>query len=475
MKKFILLFAALFGVLLLAWPAYAADIAVNSDCSLADAITAANKDEAVGGCSAGDGADTITLSADVVLSRALPLVTSEMTIEGAGYTIRGKDRFHIIGVHSRGNLTLNEVTITNGRSGWGGAIGNFGSLTITNSTISNNLADQGGAIGNEGSLTISDSTISDNSTEEGTGEGGTGGAIYNLGNFTVTDSIFNNNSASGLGGGGAIYIEDGTVNISSSSFNNNSTGDYGGGGAMMIEDGTVNISSSSFSGNKASYHGGAMHIEDGTVNISSSSFKDNATDSDGGAISNWRSNLTTINSTFSGNSAAEGGGAISNWGSLTTINSTFHGNSAAEDGGAILNLENLTTINSTFHGNSATGDGGGVFIYSGDKFHLYNTILAGSKSGSDCFGRLAENIGNLIEDGSCFAELSGDPMLGELVTPEDGSPAYFPLLEGSPAINAADAEHCTETDQIGTARPQGAGCDIGAIEYTGKVSISSGG
>ena len=56
-------------------------------------------------------------------------------------------------------------------------------------------------------------------------------------------------------------------------------------------------------------------------------------------------------------------------------------------------------------------------------------------------------------------------MLGELVEPEDSSPAYFPLLAGSRAIDAADDAHCPATDQIGTARPQGAGCDIGAIEY----------
>ena len=95
--------------------------------------------------------------------------------------------------------------------------------------------------------------------------------------------------------------------------------------------------------------------------------------------------------------------------------------------------------------------------------NLRNTIIAGN-SGGDCFGRLNENINNLIADGSCFAVLSGDPMLGELVAPEDGSPAYYPLLEGSPAIDAADDEYCPDTDMLGAARPQGAACDIGAYE-----------
>ena len=56
-------------------------------------------------------------------------------------------------------------------------------------------------------------------------------------------------------------------------------------------------------------------------------------------------------------------------------------------------------------------------------------------------------------------------MLGDLVEPEDGSPAYFLLLPGSPAIDAANSDYCPATDQIGTPRPQGDGCDIGAIEF----------
>ena len=458
MKKFILLFAVLFSVLLLALPAYAADITVSSDCSLADAITAANKDEAVGGCSAGDGADVITLSENIALSRALPLITSEMTIEGADYTIQGKDHFHIIGVHSRGNLALNEVTITNGRSGWGGAIGNFGILTITNSIIRDNSADEGGAIGNEGTLTIRNSSISNNRSQQD------GGAIHiDDGTLTISSSSFSDNWAGSAGG--AIYNL-GSITVTDSSFNNNSTGTFGVGGAIHIEDGTLTISSSSFSDNSAR-DAGAIYNK-GELSISNSSFSGNSAGRDGGAIDSNKGELSISNSSFSGNSADINGGAINSYnGTLSISNSTFNGNSAGKDGGAIDSHDRTSSIsNSTFNGNSAGKDGGSVYIRDGNrKFYLYNSILAGSQRGDDCFGRLAENISSLIEDGSCFAELIGDPMLGELVRPEDGSPAYYPLLEGSPAIDAADAEHCTETDQIGTARPQGAGCDIGAIEY----------
>ena len=107
--------------------------------------------------------------------------------------------------------------------------------------------------------------------------------------------------------------------------------------------------------------------------------------------------------------------------------------------------------------------GGGIFKDASAEVKLQNTIIA-INEGGDCYGRLAKNFGNLIADGSCFATLTGDPMLGVLVEPEDGSPAYYPLKEGSPAIDAADDEHCPDTDIIGTPRPQGAACDIGAYE-----------
>jgi len=50
-----------------------------------------------------------------------------------------------------------------------------------------------------------------------------------------------------------------------------------------------------------------------------------------------------------------------------------------------------------------------------------------------------------------------------------------PLLPGSPAIDAGDSAYCPATDQRGIARPQGAGCDIGAFESQGfSLAYASG-
>ena len=59
---------------------------------------------------------------------------------------------------------------------------------------------------------------------------------------------------------------------------------------------------------------------------------------------------------------------------------------------------------------------------------------------------------NLVAEGSCDAEFTGDPMLGDLVEPEDGSPAYYSLLPGSPAIDAASSDHCPDA-RTKSARP----------------------
>jgi hypothetical protein len=60
-----------------------------------------------------------------------------------------------------------------------------------------------------------------------------------------------------------------------------------------------------------------------------------------------------------------------------------------------------------------------------------------------------------------------NPLLGALT----GSPAYFPLNAGSPAINRGDDSVCAvwpvnNQSQNGVTRPQGAHCDIGSYEFS---------
>ncbi|GBD25853.1 hypothetical protein HRbin30_01179 [bacterium HR30] len=274
-------------------------------------------------------------------------------------------------------------------------------------------------------------------------------------NLTLQNLTIANGASSGDGAG--IY-NGGTLTVTNSTFSGNTVIPPGaaGGGGIFNAGGTLTVTNSTFSGNSAQFHGGGIFNAGGT--------------------------LTVTNSTFSGNSAYHGGG-ISNAATLTVTNSTFAGNSAV-GGGGIFNYGTLNVTNSTFSGNSASL-GGGISVYTGSSATLQNTIIANSPSGGDCTGTLSgSNINNLIESTGTNAcgLLNGvngnivgqDPALGSLT----GSPGYFPLNSGSPAIDAGDNTTCanppvSNQSQNGVTRPQdsdGNGtpiCDIGSFEAQG--------
>ena len=193
-------------LVLFSHPALAATIIVDeTTCTLVDAITAANTDTAVGGCAAGSGADTVELMTDVTLtavdndesgSNALPAVTSDITVEGAGFVIERDPTapfFRFFAVLRSGTLTIHDVTMRNGGSVGGGAIFiNYGSVLLNNTMLSGNLAIDGGGVALlSGTLSITNSTLSDNSALFRYG----GGVYVFNGSLTVTNSTLSGNTA----------------------------------------------------------------------------------------------------------------------------------------------------------------------------------------------------------------------------------------------------------------------------------------
>jgi hypothetical protein len=200
-------------------------------------------------------------------------------------------------------------------------------------------------------------------------------------------------------------------------------------------------------------------------------------ESGGGLYNNGT--LIITNSAFSGNSAgglafSGGGGAIFNNGGTASItNSTFSGNTAAGidlgKGGGMFNNGGIAGIaNSTFAGNAVGAYSSGGGIYNTGTVTLSNTIMSGN-AGGNCAGAIT-NGGNNIDSASTCGWVSAngsmrntDPLLGSAT----GSPAYFPLLPGSPAIDGVTynaPNGAPSTDQRGLARPQGVRYDIGAFE-----------
>jgi len=227
-----------------------------------------------------------------------------------------------------------------------------------------------------------------------------------------------------------------------------------------------------------------VRVSGGVLNVSSAI---------GAGIAVGGGPFTLIDSTVTGNvatAADDSGGGIAagpGAGPMTLVNDTISGNSATGDGGGILfgngagnqlTLENVTIADN--HANSDSmggGNGGGVARVSfAPAMTLHNTIIAGNSGGGapDCVGFASG--GTITRSGNLIGDLSGcgyptpgpgditgvSPLLGPLA--DNGGPTQTQaLIVGSLAIDHAVAP-CPATDQRGIARPQLAGCDIGAYE-----------
>ncbi len=502
-RKLFCLLALFMSSLLVPMPkASATDntITVNENCSLHDAIKAANEDRAVNGCPAGDGKDVIMLTDDVSLKGMLPPISSRIAIEGEGYRLIGDRRDRLLHVKS-GRLSIDRLTLTAGKraidaggairveSGarhfvydsvfsrneaqHGGAIANFGFLRMDKCKFSDNRAIRNdGAIHNEG-----EALIINNSVFERNWAGDDGGAVnIHAGFIDFRHNYFSHNEADSEGGGIAAY--DATITIKDSTLEDNRARF---GGAIDVSWSVLNIIESSLLNNSAE-NGGALKSYVDTVSVRESVISGNTADRQGGGIYGQAKELTIYGSTIDDNSGSSGGGFYTDKGLNTITASTFSGNSADWVGGAVYSeADRLEIRNSTFYSNRAiqTGGGlyleeasslahltiahnsagevGGIYIRDGDT-QLVNSIIAGNR-GEDCSGRLVKNVNNLIEDGTCDPWLQGDPMLLGLW----GLPATFVLAEDSPAVDAGDPTLCTLLDQSGWGRDKG--CYLGAFEF----------
>jgi len=234
----------------------APDGCVTGDCSLREAIIAANESPGTDAITVPAGTYTLTraggddtgLLGDLDISESVAISGA-----GAGSTIiqaGNNDRiFHIV---NASNVAISHMTIRNGSDGGGGGgIYNSGTLVLYFCTITGNstTGGNGGGIlsGFNASTIIRFSTISGNSSR-------LGGAIFSSGKLT------------------RLEIQNSTISGNTASLR---------GGALFTDDSGADIINSTVSGNRA-FEGGAMTAGNSSVirvNITSSTFSDNvATD-----------------------------------------------------------------------------------------------------------------------------------------------------------------------------------------------------
>jgi CSLREA domain-containing protein len=261
-------------------------LADDGQCSLREAVIAANTDSATGGCPAGSGADTILFDASLAKPAVFTLtliganedasasgdldLSGILTIQGLGANqiiIDGNQTDRVFDIKSGATVTIIGVTIRNGDPGGGAGGGGIlvtgttprTKLTLLASIVSGNAAEVGAGIngsGNGSSLFISESQITANTAAVA------GGGIANSGALTIENSTLDSNQARTGGGIDNFGV---SLNLTNATISGNSASDDGGG---LYNRGDAVIGNVTFSGNRASGPGTGDNILNDTTSLS---------------------------------------------------------------------------------------------------------------------------------------------------------------------------------------------------------------
>ncbi len=248
-----------------------ADGACDADCSIREAIGAANmRSGATVSIPAGNYTTTLAGASEDANATGDFDILSNVTIMGAGANSTiidggGLDRiFHINGLF---NVSITGVIVQNGNTdtsfgGGGGILNDGGALTITSCAVSNNISNIGGGgiLSESGSLNIINSTINGNESTNSAG----GGVNNQGGVFTVNNSTFSDNTSDANGGG--IYNGFGSVVTITNSTITRNWGKTGTSASGVRNWGSTITFSNTIVANQIS--GADCHVAHGGVNIS---------------------------------------------------------------------------------------------------------------------------------------------------------------------------------------------------------------
>ncbi|MFO1518912.1 MAG: CSLREA domain-containing protein [bacterium] len=289
-----------------------------NDCSLREAITAANQDSQTdtieipaGWYTIGAGAnDEQNLKGDFDI-----WVSMDFKGAGKGKTIIDGERldrlFHLHHQNATFKVSFSDLTIAGGNAanGNGGAIyAEAGyEVAVKNCRILHNTADlYGGAIyTTDGSLVLENTDLKGNmATKDG------GGIYYadNLGSgqFKVTGGEFSQNGSGRAGG--AIAVIKGSLGADSVNFKQNHAGLYGG-AVATLSGSSLTLKNSKITDNSAFYRGGGLHLE-GAATLLNDEITENEADIFGGGFDMVSSGapINIQGSVLAGNTSETGDG-----------------------------------------------------------------------------------------------------------------------------------------------------------------------
>ncbi len=460
----------------------------NGNCTLREAVLAADANAAVDRCAAGSATspDVIVLLAplyqltipgagddsdlsgdlDVFLSPTSPLTiesksaTGESVIDGTS----GANSDRVIDQPASlatGSLTLVQVTLDDGHppTGSGGALRMVSSRSVTTldgSRVTNSSSQSsGGGILAAGDLTLKNSTVSGNSSTAPTGL--VGGGIRGFGSLTANRSTISGNSVVSPDDASADDIFGGGIAAT--------------GGPVSVADSTIASNTVTALDSSDAAHGGGIYAENAPLRIERSTLDNNTVSAAGSLSSGGGIDYTDL-------------GTID--GTLVLQNSTLADNHAQTDAAALQVRGGSTAIrSSTFTLNAATA-GRSIFYdtasVAGTSLAVGATILSENGANECSTNGSIDSLGFNIDRGtSCGLTGAGDlqntdpGLLGEA---DNGGPTVtHALAPGSPALDRIPAASCDgvdgtplATDQRGAPRgfdedgdsiPE---CDVGAYE-----------
>lgn len=265
-------------------------------------------------------------------------------------------------------------------------------------------------------------------------------------------------------------------------------------GGSIYSNGSLLLVGCVFRNNTASTGGGAVFCN-GPSDVRECSFEGNTSGNTAGAFGRGPlGNCYLLACTFLGNSSGRGGAvdvALGLSGTTTLENCTFVQNRATSGGGALWADSLVTVTHCTFTGN-ASDEGAGAIEGSTNSAVLLTNVVATASTAP--FGDVRSNVQPASRN--CFISLGRDPInsqpfdlvhgvdghlignpnaaLGGPLAPTGRALAMMIPLAGSPLLDVAlpGLTGPVANDQRGLARPQGAGPDIGAVEFLFGVSAT---
>lgn len=361
-----------------------ADGACDADCSLREAIMAANASPGQELVEVPAGRYRLTLNGDSENSdayRDLEILDDlHLTGAGIGATIIDGDgwtRVIEVDTFDQGlSARIARLTVTGGFHPFGGALLNRGVLLLEDVEVSENTGFNGGGVLNTDTLRIRRGSLTGNKAfPDESGATGFGGGLWSdVDGYVIIDSSAVSGNNAHYNGGG-IYAA-GFLEISDSTIASNAAGAVGG-GVFVLGDLSLRAT---FIAENAANDGGGLATQDGASGhlVDCEVMDNSATGVDlggGGGLFNYAAALVVENCSLTGNVAyGEGGGAIETNGPLTVYDSTISGNRAQWHDASMLPDD------------TSAGLGGGLLTIAGSVVRVertrFDTNVAGVSGGA---------------------------------------------------------------------------------------------